>query len=276
MTDAITQFPLRLRYALIAHVGSSRTFSEWPRRNVFRPQRVPDLYRRALDRLDIAGTDALETAKRIARYLSFGHPRGRCLSTHLTAALRAIRRHCGGCCSDYAQVYGGLCAAIGLPSREWGLCDSFTTMRVGHCFNEVFSVEHRKWVLIDPFLALYATARGTPLGVTEIVDTVAAGRADDLEFHLLDDAQQATAASLVPYYYLSGQNLFFLTGQYNVFDEDRVLRAFSWLPTPLLHSAMLLLGRYHQFWLYTNAANRFRVEREVGTVKTLRYLAFGH
>jgi hypothetical protein len=131
-------------------------------------------------------------------------------------------------------------------------------------------------VLIDPFLALYASAHGTPLGVTEIVDTVAAGRADDLQFHLLDDAQQATAASLVPYYYLSGNNLFFLTGQYNVFEEDRVLRAFGWLPTPLLHSAMLLLGRYHQFWLYTNAANRFRVEREVGTVKTLRYLAFGH
>src|SRR5580765_6732411 len=128
MADAIRYFPLRLRYALIARIGSARIFGEWPRRRVFRPRRVPPLFQRVVRRLDLAGADTLETAKRIAVYLSRGHPRGRCLSTHLTAALEAIRHHCGGCCSDYAQVFVGLCAAAGVAAREWGLCDGFTTM----------------------------------------------------------------------------------------------------------------------------------------------------
>jgi hypothetical protein len=275
MTEAIRRFPLRLRYALIARIGSTELFDEWPQRVRGHRHLVPELYRSAIRQINLAGADTLEAAKRIARHLSWGHPRGRSLSTHLTAALGAIRRRCGGCCSDYAQVYVALCAAAGLAAREWGLCDSFTTMRVGHCFNEVFSVEHRKWVMVDPFLTVHATSGDTPLGVTEIVDKFAAGRGDDVQFHLLDEAQRALAASLLPYYYVRPDNLYFLTGQYDVFEEDQVLRRFGWLPTSLLHSVLLLAGRYHRFWLYTNAANRSRVEREVGTARTLRYLALG-
>jgi hypothetical protein len=278
VTDAVRYFPLRLRYALIARIGSTRIFGERPRRTFFRPRQVPDLLHDTIQRLDLAGTDALNAAKRIARYLSQGHPRGRCLSTHLTAALQAIQRHCGGCCSDYAQVFVGLCAAAGIGAREWGLCDGFTTMNYGHCFNEVYSAEHRKWVLIDPFLSVYATSHETetPLGVTELVDKVAGGRASDVQFHWIDGTQEAKAAALVSQYYFGRENLFFLTGNYNVFEEDRLLRAGGWLPVSLLHSVLLLLGRYHRFWLYTNPLNRFRVEREMGAVKTLRYVAFGH
>jgi hypothetical protein len=276
VTDAIRYFPLRLRYALIARIGSTRTFAAWPRRRILRPRRVPDLFKCVVRHLDLGGTDAFEAAKRIAQFLSRGHPRGRCLSTHLTAALVAIRRHCGGCCSDYAQVFVGLCAAAGVAAREWGLCDGFTTMNFGHCFNEIFSTEHRKWVLVDPFLSVYASADGTPMSVTEIVDRVAAGRADDIRFHWIDETQQTKSEKCVAQYYLRPGNLFFLTGNYNVFEEDRMLRAFGWLPISLLHSVLLILGRYHRFWLYANDENRFRVEREVGTVKTLRYVALGH
>jgi hypothetical protein len=276
VTDAVRYFPLRFRYALIARIGSTRIFGEWPRRGIFRPRRVPELLHRTLQRLDLAGTDALEAAKRIARHLSYGHPRGRCLSTHLTAALDAIQRHCGGCCSDYAQVFVGLCAAAGIAAREWGLCDGFTTMNYGHCFNEVFSTEHGKWVLVDPFLSFYTTSNGTPLSVTEVVDKVATGRSGDVEFHWIDETQRIKAATCVSQYYLGPGNLFFLTGNYNVFEEDRLLRAGGWLPVSLVHSLLLLLGRYHRFWLYTNPANRVRVEQEIGAVKTLRYLAFGH
>jgi hypothetical protein len=276
MADAIKFLPLRLRYALIARIGSAGIFGEWPRRRVLAPRRVPPLFRRIVRRLELAGNDTLESAKRIAMYLSHGHPRGRCLSTHSTAALKAIQQHCGGCCSDYAQVFVGLCAAAGVAAREWGLCDGFTTMNFGHCFNEVFSREHGKWVLIDPFLSLWAASDNVPLGVTEVVDKVAAGRSGEIQFNLIDDGLQTLASRCIPEYYLGTGNLFFLTGNYNVFEEDRMLRTFGWLPTSLLHSALLLLGRYHQFWLYTNAVNRHRVEQEVGTVKTFRYVAFGH
>jgi hypothetical protein len=237
---------------------------------------VPDVFQQTITRFDLIGTDTLDTARRIARHLSRGHPRGRCLSTHLTAALRSIRRHYGGCCSDYAQVFVALCTAAGVPAREWGLCDGFTTMNFGHAFNEVFSTEHQKWVLVDSFLSVYATAQGTPLGVTELVDRVASGQIEDIRFHWIDETQQPKATPWVTQYYLGPRNLFFLTGNYNVFEEDQMLRAFGWLPTSLVHSVLLFLGRYHRFWLYTNEMNRFRVEREIGTVKTLRYVAFGH
>jgi len=277
VATAIRNFPLRLRYALIARIGSARMFGAWPRRRILRPRPIPDLLRRTIRRLDLADIGTFEAAKRIARYLSRGHPRGKCVSTHLAGALEAIRRHRGGCCSDFAQVYVGLCVAAGVSVREWGLCDGFTTMRIGHCFNEVFSTEHGKWALVDPFLSVYATSGGSePLSVTEMVDTVAAGRGDDVEFHWIDEAQRTKAARMASQYYLDADNLFFLTGHYNVFEEDRLLRAVSWLPTSVLHSLLMLLGRYHRFWLYTNASNRVRVEREIATVKTLEYVAFGH
>jgi hypothetical protein len=272
----LSHLPLRLRYALIARVGPPRMFGAWPRRRPIRPQRVPPLLRQTIRRLDLADVGPFEAARRIARYLSRGHPRGKCVSTHLSGALDAIRRHRGGCCSDYAQVFVGLCVGAGIAVREWGLCDGFRTMQRGHCFNEVFSAEYGKWVFIDPFLSVFATSATEPLSVTEVVDAVAAGRAHDVEFRWIDEAQRAKAVRSVSEYYLRPDNLFFLTGHYNVFEEDRLIRAVGWLPTSVLHCLMLLLGRYHRFWLYTNAANRRRVEREIAAVKTLQYVAFGH
>src|SRR5262249_61423796 len=100
--------------------------------------------------------------------------------------------------------------------------------------------------------------------------------AGDVDFHWIDETQRHVAEPYLSQYYLGAKNLFFLTGHYNVFEEDRMLRAFGWLPTSLLHSLLLLLGRYHRFWLCTNPVNRVGVEQEVGTVKTFRYVAFGH
>jgi hypothetical protein len=193
---------------------------------------------------------------------------------HLTAALHAINRGRGGSCSDWAQVYGGLCAAAGIPVREWGLCDSFTAMRVGHAFNEIFSAEYGKWVMVDPFVSMYATLDGTPLGVTELVDYLEAGRGDDIEFHAIDETRRARVAELVALYFKKCGHLFFLT-HYNVFEQDRIVRAFGWLPTSLLHSLLLVAGRYQRFWLYTNPVNRSQVEQAVGAVKTVKYVALG-
>ena len=63
-------------------------------------------------------------------------------------------------CVQYASVLLSAVQAMGWPARQVGI-DS-------HCFMEVWSNQHRKWVMLDPTPSVYAEKNGVPLNTYEI------------------------------------------------------------------------------------------------------------
>ena len=262
----------RFRYALITRLGD-RCFDAVPPAagTITRP---PDEYHAAVRRLDLTGDDGFDDARKIAFDLSRGHRRGPGLGLTSTEALEHIysgRR--GGVCSDYTQVFLGLCLAGGVRAREWGLCASFERSTLGHTLAEVYCHRHEKWAFLDPLYSIYATRPGddVPLSVTEMVDLVCAGRADDVAIHLIDpDGKPGAKRDHYVDRYFQPDHAFFLLVENDVFGQDAFLKWVGVLPPSIVHLAMIVAGRYQKYRVYANATNRTDMSARIDRLRAWR------
>ncbi len=127
----------------------------------------------------------------------------------------------------------------------------------GHASNEIYSSEHGKWVLLDPFRSIFATdmRTGQPLGVAEIVDLAISELGQHVEFHYIDVDQECSQNPSNSEVYVDPKNVFVLIGRNRVFAQDRFLRRIGFLPVPVVHMWMWLAGEYYQYLPYTNTQN---------------------
>jgi hypothetical protein len=75
-------------------------------------------------------------------------------------------------CSQYAQVLVSAAASLGWVDRPLALRRHQGVAKVGgsteHSVTEIWSNQHRKWVMLDPTSNLYLEANGVPLNAYEI------------------------------------------------------------------------------------------------------------
>ena len=92
------------------------------------------------------------------------------LSEPSEKALRIMLDGKGGVCSDMAQIFNNFCVINSIKVREWGTTRApFNTEYGGHSFNEVFSKELNKWVLIDVYNGFtFFNEDKVPLSVIEL------------------------------------------------------------------------------------------------------------
>lgn len=93
------------------------------------------------------------------------------LSAASNTALKIMLAGQGGVCSDIAQVFNNFCVLNNIEVREWGTTRApFDKGFGGHSFNEVYSKELNKWLLIDVYscLVFYGAKQDRPLSVTEL------------------------------------------------------------------------------------------------------------
>lgn len=252
-------FFYRARFALITKFTDSNLFKHGFSKEYFDRSQIPQEFQNIIQRLELNSERTFLCAKKIAFDLSHGHRRGKGLSCDSVTALRSIYSGTGGCCSDYSQVFLGLCLAAGITVREWGMTVDFylSPGSLGHAFNEIYSTEFDKWVFVDTDRSLYATNRETvqPLGVAEMIDLVTSARSDQIEFHYIDDDRKFQKSPPYQDIYLNPDNIFFLISNNYVFDQDYFLRWSFLVPLPFLHCLMFLSGNYEQYFVYTNSHN---------------------
>jgi hypothetical protein len=238
----------QVRYALILRLGG-RGFDREP--GAVRRRGVPEVFTARVS--GITREDGTwDAARRISYALSRGHPRGPGMGVDSVRALAGIEAGGAGVCSDYSQVFLGLCRAAGVPAREWGLCEGFDGEGVGHTMAEVWANELGRWVFLDPFYSLYVVAEdGECLSMTELVDRTAAGNVEGLRLRDIDPdgAAGERRQRYLERYFQGGRHFFLLTGN-DVFRQDPFLRHAGWLPTPALHLLMICCGAYPRFQLY--------------------------
>jgi len=251
-------FLYRLRYALITELGGV-DFSGSPEPAGDAASGIPREYLATVARLELAGDGDFDDARTIAFDLSRGHRRGPGIGRASVEALERIysgRAH--GVCSDYTQVFLGLCRAAGVAAREWGLCSRFDQHGIGHAVAEIYSPSRGRWIFLDPLFSIYAVGTDdVPLAVVDMIDLATAGRAERIAIRLIDPEGKPGAKrdAYVARYFDPG-HAFFLLSRNEVFAQDPFLAWVRAVPPPVVHLAMILAGRYQRFQVYTNAHNQ--------------------
>lgn len=104
------------------------------------------------------------------QFKKFGHP-----SKDVRGALEILRAVDEGhtfFCSQYAQVLVSASASLGWVDRPLALRRHQGVNRVGgsteHSVTEIWSNQHRKWVMLDPTSDMYVERDGVPLDAVEI------------------------------------------------------------------------------------------------------------
>jgi hypothetical protein len=104
------------------------------------------------------------------QFKKFGQP-----SVNARGGLEILKGIEGGhtfFCSQYAQLLVSAAASLGWIDRPLALRRHQGVAKVGgsteHSVTEIWSNQHRKWVMLDPTSNLYVTTNGVPLNAYEI------------------------------------------------------------------------------------------------------------
>ena len=87
--------------------------------------------------------------------------------------LNRIRTGKSAYCSDYMRAFVGLCAAAGIPAREWGITADDLKGSNGHSLVEIWNRQAGQWQIVDPFVGGWPSKADRPgkgIGIVEYVN----------------------------------------------------------------------------------------------------------
>lgn len=190
----------------------------------------------------------LEKVETIARWMINNIKRGRGLGLSSEDTVKIMTLEKGGVCSDFAQVFNNLCVINNIKVKEWGFKSISTKkgLRGGHSFNEFYSKELEKWILIDTYKCIffYKSESNIPLSVFELFDALKESK--KVFFKTLEPTY-FTDPIRVKDVYLSSNSVPFLITNYHNKTYDYYLKKFDFLPLFFIHGLIYLLGKSYHF-----------------------------
>ena len=163
-----------------------------------------------------------------------------------------------GVCSDYAQVFTGLCNAAGIPVRAWA-ASSETFTGHGDSFNEIYDEDFKKWIFIDAWKALYVkdTNSNIPLSFLEFRDMVLRGKEDEINIVNIVTTRRRPMDSksiIFSYKYGNSLNKSYLIFGNNVFGEDNFWFNKLFIPRSreIAQLGSIMLGHFPKFMVIRN------------------------
>jgi hypothetical protein len=190
----------------------------------------------------------LKKAEKIAKWLRNNIKGGPGLGTSSESAIRKMINGKGGVCSDFAQVYNNFCVINDLKVKEWGLkiLTNNPATLVGHSFNEFYSKEFQKWIIIDvaKCIYFYHSDSSLPLSVSEFIELKnkkKAIRYFKFNAEITADPKTIVELYLVPYSFP------FLITNYRNKTYDYFLNKLAFLPVSIIHGLLFLTGNSYNF-----------------------------
>jgi len=194
---------------------------------------------------------------KIAEHFNTFFKRGPGLGLASSESYITMRYKKGGVCSDYAQVFINFCIINDIKVREWGIKGGSQSVIGGHSFNEFWSEELKKWILIDVYNSVFIINKSSRelLSVSQLVDYMSSANADNLEFQQMVDVRKGLNKELLEQYFFDNKNLFFLLTNYRIKPVDSVMKYQKKVPLIALHTALIVFKRYYNYRFYVNENN---------------------
>lgn len=215
---------------------------------------IPEIYHRVNTSINLEPDDGLDKAIKLAKEIRLLIKGGRGLGLSSGKALEIMVKGNGGTCSDITQAYNNFCIINDIKVREWGIIDKLYGAQFGHAFNEYYSEELKKWILVDISRAIYFmdTKTHKKLSAVELFDYVQKEK-EVTYISFINDQTLSFNKDLderITHIYLQKDRLPFLISNYNIKFYDNLLNTFqSWLPTFMIHFFAVPLFKNVRFML---------------------------
>lgn len=193
------------RYAVTKLDALPYVQNEFSKRYRFDARDNPRLVQlREREKLDDVVKDGVDEFDRQVRLLDWAHRRlpkfGRPTSQARGALDITSAADAGNTffCAHYGDVLVSAAAAMGWVCRPLALRrpDHLGSGSTEHTSTEIWSNQHRKWVLFDPTFAMYVEENGTPLNAYELRQAWLKGGGRDLAFVLGKDRRRCRKSDL--------------------------------------------------------------------------------
>lgn len=189
-----------------------------------------------------------EKAKTIAIWLKKNIKGGPGLGKSSSTALQKMINGEGGVCSDFSQIFSNFCVINDIKVKEWGLknLSNDSTVSGGHSFNEVFSKELQKWIMIDvaKSIIFYNTNQDIPLSTLEYIRHKKEKKEINITcIHTNDNFDNSNAKNI----FLISKSLPFVITNYDNQTYDYFLDKLNFLPVSIIHGILILIGKSYAF-----------------------------
>jgi len=210
---------------------------------------------------------------KIAEHFNNFFKKGRGLGLASDDSYIAMRYKQGGVCSDFAQVFINFCIINDIKIREWGIKGSTKGTRGGHSFNEFWSEELKKWILIDVYNGIFIINKSSRelLSVSQLVDYISGFNTYNLDFELMIDTLKPLDKVYLAKYFFDNRNLFFLLTNYRIKKVDAFLKHQNKVPLAILHTGLIFFKRYFNYRFYVNDKNLNHVRQTLRPVIKYNY-----
>ncbi len=158
-----------MRFALIcenisAEIDDSNCFNSLNIREDIAP-----IFESVFNEINLDAKSDFEKSITIAKFLTQKIIGGPGLGLSSDAALYKMLNERAGVCSDFSQIYNVFCLIADVKVREYGVVEKFYNPQFGHTFNEIYSTELQKWIMIDVGKGAYYIDQSTqqPLSAME-------------------------------------------------------------------------------------------------------------
>jgi hypothetical protein len=189
-----------------------------------------------------------EKAKTITIWLKKNIKGGPGLGKSSTTALQKMINGEGGVCSDFSQIYSNFCVINDIKVKEWGLKNLSNESNIsgGHSFNEVYSKELQKWIMIDvaKSLIFYDANQDIPLSTLEYIQLKKEKKEIHIECILTNNTFDNGNAKKI---FLNSDSLPFVITNYNNQTYDYYLDKLDFLPVSIIHGILILMGKSYKF-----------------------------
>lgn len=250
----------KIRYRLVSKRVSAAKIENFCYNTINKKKDIPSLYfdlNQSIFGKNYKNRTDIKKAKKIAKWLTNNIKGGPGLGKSSQNALIKMLQGEGGVCSDLAQVFNNFCVINDLKVKEWGLKieTKDSTLRGGHSFNEVYSNELGKWIIIDvsKSVLFYQTNRKLPLSVIEMIDL----KADNQEIHFTNfNKKKQLDKNRVRDLYFNSNSCPFLITHYCNKTYDTFLDTFGFLPESIIHGLVYLTGQSYVYEFPTTTTNK--------------------
>jgi hypothetical protein len=189
-----------------------------------------------------------EKAKKIAKWLNNNIKGGPGLGKSSEKALLKMIKGEGGVCSDFSQIFNNFCVINNVKVKEWGLKVISCNQKVsgGHSFNEIYSQEFQKWILIDVSKSIYFyhTHPKLPLSAFELFDLKKDNKT--IKYFVFNKKMKPDSKRIKALYFVSESFPFVITNYCNK-TYDFFLDKLFFLPVSMIHGLVFLCGKSYAF-----------------------------
>ena len=241
----------KIRFRLLSKNASMNHIENFCYNHINKTADIPQIYFELnpfiFEKTKVALSD-LDKAKQIAIWLRNNCKGGPGLGKSSTLALRKMIDGKGGVCSDFSQVFNNFCVINNLKVKEWGLKiqSNDPSIKGGHSFNEIYSKEFQKWILIDvsKSILFHPINPTVPLSVFDLIQSKKENK--EIYFSSFNVKNTMDCKRITALYLTSNSSPFVITNYCNK-TYDSCLDALKFLPEPIIHGLLFLIGKSYFF-----------------------------